>query len=378
MYYGHNEAGYLGALDYIMRNGTVKTDRTGTGTRSVFGQINLEFDLMDDGGAPILPLLTTKKIFHRSFIHELIWMLSGSSDVAYLKANNVSIWDSWVIPSTAKYRMLEWGERIRKMTPGQLEKFSEIKQYLTDEGFNESEILNRLEMSLNNWSIPEEELVSGDLGPVYGAQWRRTEDIREIHPSEIYNEGAWEKYGKRGFVHAGQLDNGNLIIKREIDQIAELEDQIRNKQDSRRIILSAWNVARIDEMALPPCHTLAQWAVEDGMLHCKLYQRSGDFFIGVPFNFGFYALMTHMLAQLHGLRAGKLFHTFGDAHIYSNHEDQVREQLSREELEEGQAFLQLNTMNGDKSYESITEFKFEDIQILGYQSHDAIKAAVAV
>lgn len=370
MFYGYNEQGYLDALRYIRERGVEKKDRTGTGTFSIFGAINLEFDLMFEG-KPILPLLTTKKIFHRSVVHELIWMLSGSSRVKYLKDNNVSIWDNWVLPGTEEYRMLEFGERIRMLNEFQSLEFRKLSKL---EFESDAARLETENMYLNAAGIPEKILVDGDLGPVYGAQWRHWEDIRSIDASEMYNGSPWEKYGSRGYSHVGTLNDGTLAIKRKIDQIALIETALRGDQDSRRIILSAWNVSRIDEMALPPCHTLAQWAVEDGVLHCKLYQRSGDFFIGVPWNFAFYALMTHMLAEIHGLQAGKLFHTFGDAHIYSNHIDQVDEQLSRDIIPGGHGILNLLNYN----YTSITEFEFDDIEILKYESNNAIKAPIAV
>ncbi|MBK9448187.1 MAG: thymidylate synthase [Bacteroidetes bacterium] len=261
---------YLDLLHHVMENGTDKGDRTGTGTRSVFGY-QMRFDL-----AKGFPLVTTKKVHLRSIIHELLWFLKGDSNIAYLKENNVSIWDEWAD-------------------------------------------------------------ANGDLGPVYGVQWR-----------------SWP------------TPDG-----RKIDQISQLIDRIKKNPDSRRHIVSAWNVAEVDHMALPPCHALFQFYVANGKLSCQLYQRSADLFLGVPFNIASYALLTMMVAQVCNLELGDFVHTFGDAHIYSNHFDQVRLQLSREPRPLPQ--MQLNS-----SVQSIFDFKFEDFEVVGYDPHPLIKAPIAV
>ena len=261
---------YLDVLDHVMRHGAEKSDRTGTGTRSVFGA-QMRFDLSEG-----FPLVTTKKLHLRSIVHELLWFLKGETNIAYLKDNKVSIWDEW---ADAK----------------------------------------------------------GELGPVYGKQWR-----------------SW-----------GTPDG------RTIDQIQWLLDEIRRNPDSRRLIVSAWNVADLPKMALMPCHALFQFYVADGKLSCQLYQRSADLFLGVPFNIASYALLTHMIAQVCGLGVGDFVHTLGDAHIYSNHYEQVNEQLSR-------APRALPTLRLNPAVTDLFAFRYEDIEILGYDPHPAIKAPVAV
>ncbi|MCB1564863.1 MAG: thymidylate synthase [Xanthomonadales bacterium] len=261
---------YLDLLRHVLEHGAIKDDRTGTGTRSVFGW-QMRFDLNEG-----FPLVTTKKLHLRSIIHELLWFLAGDTNIAYLKDNKVSIWDEWA-----------------------------------DE--------------------------DGDLGPVYGKQWRR-----------------WE--GADGRVH---------------DQIQWLLDEIRRNPDSRRLIISAWNVGELNQMALMPCHSLFQFYVVDGKLSCQLYQRSGDIFLGVPFNIASYALLTHMVAQVCGLGVGDFVHTLGDAHLYSNHVEQAREQLAREP----RALPRLR-LNPD--VDDLFAFRFDDIEILDYDPHPAIKAPVAV
>jgi thymidylate synthase len=261
---------YLDLLSHVMENGVDKSDRTGTGTRSVFGY-QMRFDLSKG-----FPLVTTKKVHLRSIIHELLWFLKGDSNIRYLHENKVTIWDEWA-----------------------------------DE--------------------------NGDLGPVYGVQWR-----------------SWPK-----------PDGGH------IDQIANLIERLKANPDSRRHIVSAWNVAEVENMALPPCHSLFQFYVANGKLSCQLYQRSADLFLGVPFNIASYALLTMMVAQVCNLEPGDFVHTFGDAHIYSNHFDQVKLQLSREPLPLPQ--LRLNP-----EVKSIFDFKYEDIEVVGYESHPSIKAPIAV
>lgn len=261
---------YETLLRDVFEHGTPKTDRTGTGTISVFGR-QMRFDLSEG-----FPLVTTKKLHIRSIIHELLWFLSGSTNIGYLKENGVSIWDEWA-----------------------------------DE--------------------------HGDLGPVYGHQWRhwRTADGTEV------------------------------------DQIAEVLEQIRQHPDSRRMIVSAWNPGDVPKMALPPCHCLFQFYVADGRLSCQLYQRSCDLFLGVPFNIASYSLLTHMMAQQCGLAAGDFVWTGGDCHIYSNHFEQTKLQLSREPRPYPQLVIK-------RKPESIFDYRFEDFEIVGYDPHPAIKAPVAV
>lgn len=261
---------YLQLMQYVRDCGVAKEDRTGTGTRSVFGY-QMRFDLADG-----FPVLTTKKLHLRSIIHELLWFLMGETNTRYLKQNGVSIWDEWA-----------------------------------DE--------------------------KGDLGPIYGKQWR----------SWPASEG------------------------RTIDQISQLVEQIRFNPDSRRLIVSAWNPADIGNMALPPCHCLFQFYVADGKLSCQLYQRSADVFLGVPFNIASYALLTMMLAQVTGLQPGEFVHTFGDAHLYSNHLEQVDLQLGREPR-------QLPTMRINPEVTDIFGFRFTDFELAGYDPHPHIKAPVAV
>ena len=261
---------YLDLMRHVLENGTDKSDRTGTGTRSVFGY-QMRFDLSQG-----FPLLTTKKLHLRSIIYELLWFLKGDTNTKYLKDNNVSIWDEWA-----------------------------------DE--------------------------NGDLGPVYGYQWR-----------------SWP------------APDG-----RHIDQIANVVEQIKKNPDSRRLIVSAWNPALVDEMALPPCHALFQFYVANGKLSCQLYQRSADIFLGVPFNIASYALLTMMIAQVCGLGAGEFIHTLGDAHLYSNHFEQAKLQLSRDTRT-------LPVMKINPEVKDLFAFKFEDFELEGYDPHPHIKAAVAV
>ena len=261
---------YLDLLGHVLEHGAEKSDRTGTGTRSVFGW-QMRFNLAEG-----FPLVTTKKLHLRSIIHELLWFLKGETNVAYLKDNKVSIWD-------------EWADQ------------------------------------------------DGELGPVYGKQWRRWAD------------------GKGG----------------EIDQIRWVIDEIRRNPDSRRLVVSAWNVADLPQMALQPCHTMFQFYVVDGKLSCQLYQRSGDIFLGVPFNIASYALLTHMVAQVTGLQAGDFVHTLGDAHLYSNHYAQAREQLSRSPRA-------LPTLKLNPDVRNLFDFTYDDIAIEGYEPLAAIRAPVAV
>ncbi len=261
---------YLNLLQHILDNGTDKSDRTGTGTRSVFGY-QMRFDLQEG-----FPMLTTKKLHLRSIIHELLWFLEGDTNVKYLKENKVRIWDEWA-----------------------------------DE--------------------------NGDLGPVYGKQWR-----------------SWE------------TRDGATI-----DQITQAIDLIKNNPDSRRIIVNAWNVGDLPKMALSPCHCLFQFYVANGKLSCQLYQRSADTFLGVPFNIASYALLTMMMAQVCDLEAGEFVHTFGDVHLYQNHLEQTRLQLTREPRS-------LPQMKINPEVTSIFDFKYEDFELINYDPHPHIKAAVSV
>jgi thymidylate synthase len=261
---------YLDLMRHVRDNGTVKTDRTGTGTVSVFGH-QMRFNLADG-----FPLLTTKKLHLRSIIYELLWFLTGDTNIKYLQDNGVKIWDEWA-----------------------------------DE--------------------------NGNLGPVYGHQWRSWPD------------------GKGGT----------------IDQITQLIDMIKNKPDSRRLLVSAWNVAEVNNMALPPCHTLFQFYVADGKLSCQLYQRSADIFLGVPFNIASYALLTMMIAQVCDLEPGDFVHTFGDAHIYSNHLEQVETQLQRTPGK-------LPRMAINPAVKDIFAFRFEDFELQDYNPQAHIAAPVAV
>jgi thymidylate synthase len=261
---------YLDLMQHVLDHGAQKHDRTGTGTISVFGY-QMRFNLQEG-----FPMVTTKKLHLKSIIHELIWFLTGDTNIKYLKDNGVKIWDEWA-----------------------------------DE--------------------------QGNLGPVYGSQWR-----------------SWP------------TPDG-----RHIDQISQVINTIKNNPDSRRIIVSAWNVADIDQMALPPCHAFFQFYVADGKLSCQLYQRSADIFLGVPFNIASYALLTMMVAQVCGLEYGDFIHTLGDAHLYNNHIEQAKLQLSR-------AAYPLPTMEMNPLVEDIFSFKFEDFSLKNYEAHPHIKGAVAV
>ena len=261
---------YLDLLQEIMDHGTVKSDRTGVGTKSIFGH-QMRFDLSEG-----FPLLTTKKVHLRSIIHELLWFISGDTNIGYLHDNKVSIWDEWAD-------------------------------------------------------------ANGDLGPVYGKQWR-----------------SWDTPDGRS-----------------IDQLSEVIETIRNNPDSRRMIVCAWNPSDVDKMALPPCHCFFQFYVADGRLSCQLYQRSADTFLGVPFNIASYALLKMMIAQVCGLEPGEFVHTTGDTHIYLNHFDQVREQLSRTPRP-------LPVMKLNPEVKDIFRFRYEDFTLEGYDPWPAIKAPVAV
>ena len=285
-YTSKNEQAYLDLLQHVLTHGSEKGDRTGTGTLSHFGA-QLRFDLADG-----FPLLTTKKVHFKSIVYELFWFLSGSTHVDYLQENGVRIWNEW---STAE-------QTARFNRP------------------------------------------AGDLGPVYGHQWR--------------NYGATK-------------DENGIYNNDGIDQITQVVEQIKNNPNSRRLIVSGWNPGEAEQVALPPCHTLFQFFVADNKLSCQLYQRSADLFLGVPFNIASYALLTHMVAQVCGLEVGEFVWTGGDCHIYQNHREQVELQLTRE-------LYTLPTLTLNSNVTDIFAFKYEDISVDGYESHPAIKAKVAV
>ncbi|MBR5807149.1 MAG: thymidylate synthase [Alistipes sp.] len=295
---------YLDLLTRIKTEGAEKTDRTGTGTKSVFGH-QMRFDLSQG-----FPLLTTKKVFLKGIIHELLWFLNGDTNIKYLVDNGVHIWDN---DAYRYYNELCVKEGVLPVT---MEEFLRAAQ----EGIDS----------------PIEGYKFGDLNHVYGYQWR-----------------SWPR------------PNGEAI-----DQIQQTVDLIKNNPDSRRIIVSAWNVADVEKMALPPCHTLFQFYVANGKLSCMLYQRSADTFLGVPFNIASYALLTMMMAQVCGLEAGEFVHTLGDTHLYLNHLEQVDEQLSRTPRA-------LPKMRLNPDVKSIFDFKFEDFTLEGYDPHPTIKAPMS-
>jgi thymidylate synthase len=302
---------YLDLLRDIRDNGTKKADRTGTGTVSVFGR-QMRFDLAEG-----FPAVTTKKLHMRSIIHELLWFLQGSSNIKYLVDNDVHIWDEWPYRAYLQSQGMEIPHSDTDVWKSGIKTFAE--RIKTDDEFARQ---------------------YGELGPVYGYQWR----------------------------HWPTPDGG------EIDQIQQAVDMIINNPDSRRNIVSAWNVADIEEMSkagIPPCHTLFQFYVNDGRLDCQLYQRSADTFLGVPFNIASYALLTMMVAQVTGLQPGEFVHTFGDAHLYLNHLEQVEEQLSRSPRT-------LPTMKINSNVDSIFDFTFDDFELVGYDPHPAIKAPISV
>lgn len=295
---------YLDLLQRIKSDGIVKSDRTGTGTRSVFGH-QMRFDLAEG-----FPLLTTKKVFLKGIIHELLWFLSGDTNIKYLVDNGVHIWDN---DAFRYYNEL----CIRHgVLPVAMETFLEAAQ-------------QRIPSPIEGYTF-------GDLSHVYGYQWR-----------------SWPK------------PDGSHI-----DQIRQVIELIKHNPDSRRMIVSAWNVAEVEDMALPPCHVLFQFYVADGRLSCQLYQRSADTFLGVPFNIASYALLTMMIAQECGLQPGEFIHTLGDTHLYLNHMTQVDEQLSREPRP-------LPTMCLNPEVKSVFDFRFEDFQLEGYDPHPSIKAPMS-
>jgi thymidylate synthase len=295
---------YHDLLKRIMQDGVVKGDRTGTGTRSVFGH-QMRFDLSEG-----FPLLTTKRVFLKGIIHELLWFLAGDTNIKYLVDNGVHIWDN------DAYRFYKELCAKQGVEPISMEEFLVASQQQTPS--------------------PIDGYAYGNLNHVYGYQWR-----------------SWGK------------PDGSAI-----DQIKQVIDTIKNNPDSRRMIVSAWNVADVEDMALPPCHVLFQFYVADGKLSCQLYQRSADTFLGVPFNIASYALLTMMIAQECGLQAGEFVHTLGDTHLYLNHMEQVDEQLSRTPRT-------LPTMRLNPDVKSVFDFKYEDFTLEGYDPHPTIKAPMS-
>ncbi|HCH33994.1 MAG: Thymidylate synthase [Candidatus Saccharibacteria bacterium GW2011_GWC2_48_9] len=306
---------YLDLLQDVQANGTVKGDRTGTGTKSVFGR-QLRFDLSEG-----FPAVTTKKLYMKAVVHELLWMLKGATNIQYLVQNDVKIWN-------------EWAYQIYLENMGLSDKIERYSEEWTRE-------LERFVQNIKN--DDEFTLKWGELGPIYGKQWRR-----------------WTGPGGE-----------------DIDQIANAINLIKHDPTSRRIIVSGWNVGEIQELidshdhAPPSCHTLFQFMVIDGKLSCQLYQRSADLFLGVPFNIASYALLTMMIAQVTGLKVGEFIHTFGDAHIYLNHMNQVDEQLSREPRP-------LPTMTINPAIKDIDDFTYDDFTLENYNPHPPIKAQIAV
>ena len=289
---------YLDFLKHIIDNGTQKGDRTGTGTISTFGY-QMRFDLNEG-----FPLLTTKKVFLKAIIHELLWFISGDTNIKYLVDNNVKIWNEWPY------------EKFKKSSDYNGETLEEfVEKIKNDDKFAE---------------------VYGELGPVYGHEWRHF-DGQDCH----------------------------------VDQLQRVIDEIKVNPNSRRLIVNAWQAAYVDQMALPPCHMAFQFYVNDGKLSCQLYQRSADAFLGVPFNIASYSLLTMMVAQVCGLKLGEFIHTFGDCHIYNNHIEQINLQLSREPRK-------LPKMKINPNVKDINDFKYEDFTLEDYDPHPSIKGAVAV
>lgn len=421
----HPDMQYMNLVHDIRDNGHDKGDRTGTGTRSVFGR-QMRFDLR--GGK--VPLLTGKKVFTRGIIHELIWMLSGDTNVRYLKEHGVSIWDSWVKPETAWYETLSLAERIKEMIRQQGHLVDFVNAFEDDMLPDDietivgslaqdipvnlaSEVVSRFNQWLDNRGIPKQRLVAGELPKIYQHQWRQWEDTRTIDMDDWVND---DSYMEKGFRLIGEYYDRTAgkevaVIRRHIDQIQQVIDQLRNNPDSRRIIVSAWNVADIDEMALPPCHSLFQfwtremkfkdrkhWAEQNGIqvlpngtptniphysakmdelgiptraLSCQLYQRSSDTPLGNPFNIVQYSLLTHLIGQVVNMVPEEFIWTGGDVHIYQNQWEALAEQETREP-KEATARVVLNC-----EVTNIFDFTFDDIEIADYDPHPAVRFPAA-
>lgn len=436
----------------ILRNGVVKDDRTGTGTLSTFGQ-KMAFDI----SCGKIPLLTTKKVHLRMVIHELIWMLSGDTNIRYLKENNVGIWDSWIDPDTAEFGKVSVDEIIaeaeEKGLQDEMEKhvaksiaLDVLEQYSTTpieelkkgNPINVKETLNNILNAFNDGhsdtknivnvitairqfgelsGLKTEKLVAGDLPNVYGKQWRHWKDTRVV-PSSDWSIGV---YDGLGYIDVGGYEAGNTgtevtVIHRDIDQIANIVDQLKNNPDSRRIILNAWNVSEIDQMALPPCHAMFQlWTrkltigerleiakqrhitviekdwiggpepegeekfhafltsleIPERELSSQLYQRSADFCLGVPFNIAQYSILTHLLAHVCNMTTSEFTWIGGDTHLYSNQIEQFAEQIKRES-KSSTPWIMINPAK-----KNINNVFFEDIKLFDYESHPAIKFPAA-
>lgn len=363
----------------ILEDGESRTDRTGVNTVSLFGDISHKVDLRLG-----FPGTTLKGFAFKAMKVETIdWMLKGKFDLKTLKDKGVRIWDQNVKAGTEVYEgaELSWKERLKFCT---LDQYASIFEW-ADEHFGilmEGEEYNAeqvfaIEAKLNNWGVPDRALSDGYLGRIYGAQWRGWLDTRIVDESDWPSFSAMMEHyvTKRGFTPRGQLGT-NFLFQRKIDQVADLELSMKNRSDSRRIILTGWNVAELDEMQLPPCHTLAQWYVsqkkdENGLqyLDCKMYQRSADYLLGVPFNIAQYALITEMLAHVHGLRPRFLYHTIGDAHLYQNHIDEgfVEEIVNRPIIHKSAKLRIAGT------YNSILDIPIEAVTLEGYESYEAQK-----
>lgn len=434
---------YLDLLNDVIDNGVLKGDRTNTGTRSVFGR-TMRFDI--SGGK--IPLLTTKKVFIRSVLHELLWFISGNTDLKYLKDNNVGIWDSWVKPGTEVYRPLTLVERVELLLkkdsstltdelieciqktspflmPSRGLKSSNLIEFLSrpfGEGLSDSNV-KIIHSKLSDMYIPTQVLADGELGPVYGKQWRKWQDTRIVGADGLSNE----EMEKRGYVLYTALPNDERLYIREIDQLANAIELLKTDPDSRRIIVNAWNPADMEDMALSPCHALfqfysypmchmerAQWgllsldangqqqlmdyindAIADGIdqssdsyidtfhdlqdnlgiprrkLSCLLYQRSVDSPIGLPLNIACYAILTQMVAQVVGMTAGEFIWVGGDTHIYLNQLDAVDGQLMRTPSESP-------TLKINKDIKDIDAFTFDDFELVGYDPQPFIRIPVAV
>ena len=318
----HVDESYLDLLEYIMKNGVAKTDRTGTGTKSLLGY-QMRFNL-EDG----FPLLTTKKVPIKSIIHELLWFMRGDTNLKYLADNNVHIWDEW------PYKSYLIRNKINVPPSGSPEWNAGIKEFI--------------EKIKNDAGFAKE---YGNLGPIYGYQWR-----------------SWPAYA--------EASEGKPARKYHIDQLKNVIEEIKKNPDSRRLIVSAWNVADLDEMAkagLPPCHCFFQFYVSGGKLSCQLYQRSCDTFLGVPFNIASYSLFTMIIAQICGLLPGEFVWTGGDVHLYSNHLEQARLQLTRRGDIRPMPKMKINPAK-----KKLEEFTIEDFELVDYNPHEGIKAPIAV